>query len=74
MRRAGLGEQFTQHVFAEAAAGQHLGIDYLQFQQAEGGIQFAFQSSVDQGRPSPLAFHRDRGVSLRLDARDLLGA
>jgi hypothetical protein len=38
MRRAGLGEQFAQHVFAEAATGQDLGIDYLQFQQTEGGI------------------------------------
>ncbi len=33
MRGAGLGEQFAQHVLAEAASGEHLGIDYLQFQQ-----------------------------------------
>jgi hypothetical protein len=39
---AGTGEQFAQQVFAEAAAGWQLGIEYLQLQQTDGGIQIAF--------------------------------
>lgn len=71
---AGTGQQLAQQVFAEAAAGWQLGIEYLQLQQTDGSIQIAFQAGVDQGRAPPCPFQRDLGVGLRLDARDLLGA
>jgi hypothetical protein len=74
LRSAGTGQQFAEQVFAEAAAGWQLGIEYLQLQQTDGGIQIAFQAGVDQGCAPPCPFQRDLGVGLRLDACDFLGA